>query len=488
MNRYRRAADFTALRLGRAVLAYLAVMVAIITLAPFRFESAPVHGLTTIWNWQDLVLNVLMFVPFGFVYQLTRPRGTPANWARVLLLGAGTSAAIEVAQLFSAERYTSLLDLATNTSGALLGAIAFRLLATRVQEDDTVRSLALELPLMGLVYLLIPLCWLIGLGSEGELRGLLVVVPALMAGAILGTVHAGHVRPDARPMWPGWLIATSVGWSLVALLPGAMGDLTVALPGTALTLATALLRDIGTRHAMQRSQTRRVELPTLRLLLPMYAAYLACSALWPLTGASPVWHGTLALALPGVEMTQPFVYRALEQVAAFTLVGYMAAEYRGRERGPRARTLRGMSKLVAWSAAASILLQTARGFSERDGASLSLLLLTLSAAAVGHWLYLLQRAHVRALVQRRALLERLSRAARDAAAEYASRPGSGPDVGVDLDLDEIFVPNELGLHHGVRGENMPEALTVRAGDRLPIAVHVADEHTRAHDIFKPSAE
>lgn len=486
MNRYRRAADFTALRLGRAVLAYLAVMVAIITLAPFRFERMPVHGLTAVWNRQDLILNVLMFVPFGFVYQLTRPRGTPANWFRVVLLGAGLSAAIEGAQLFSPSRYTSLLDLATNTGGALVGAVAFRLLATRVRDDDTVRSLALELPLMGLVYLLIPLCWLIGLGSEGGLRRLLVLAPALMAGGILGTVHAGHVHPNERPTWPWWLVATSVGWALVALLPGAMGDLTVAVPGTLLTLATALLRDIGTRHTIQRSHTRRVEVPTLRLLLPLYAVYLALSALWPLTGASPVWQSTFALALPSVELSQSFVYRALEQVAAFTLVGYMAAEYRGRERG--ARAVRRMWPLLAWSSAASVLLQTARGFHEHNAASLSLLLLTLSAAAVGHWLYVLQRAHVRALVQRRALLERLSRAARDAASEYASRSASGPKIGVHLDLDEIFVANERGLNHGVRGKDVSETLAMRAGDRLPVSVHVADEHARAHDIVKTSAE
>lgn len=416
--RYRRAADFTALRLGRAVLGYLAVMVAVITLAPFRFQATPAHGLTTIWNWQDLVLNVLMFVPFGFVYQLTRPRGAPPAWWPVLLLGAGLSGAIEVAQLFSPTRFTSLLDLGTNTAGALLGAWGFARLSSRVRGDDAVRILALELPLMGLVYLLIPLCWLIGLGSEGAQRLVLVLGPALMAGAILGTVHASSVRPDDthpsgtaikdRPGIPWWLVATSVGWSLVALGPGARGDLSVMVPGTALTLAAALLRDVGTRRAMRADRSRRVELPTLRVLLPLYATYLALSALWPLTDATPEWRGTLALLVPGVELSQPLVYRALEQVAAFTLVGYMGAEYYGREE-PRGRS--GMVRLALWGCTVSALLQVARGFHAQHGASLSLFVLTQIAGFFGQGVYLLQRAHVQALVHRRTLLERFRRAA-----------------------------------------------------------------------------
>ncbi|WP_053333553.1 VanZ family protein [Gemmatimonas phototrophica] len=415
--RYRRTADFTALRLGRAILGYLAVIVAIITLAPFRFASAPVHGLTSLWNWQDLILNVVMFMPFGFVYQLTRPRGTPFRWPKVLLLGAVLSGAIEIAQLFAPTRYTSLLDLATNTTGTLLGAWAFNALAARVRGDAAVRLLALELPLMGLVYLLVPLCWLIGLGSEAEVRRLLVLGPSVMAGAILGTVHASFVRhepgggprrftPPPRGI-PWWLVASTLGWSLVALVPGARGDLSVIVSGTLLTLASGFLRDIGTRRIVRAGGSRRLELPTLRMVLPIFAAYLALSALWPLTDATPVWHGALALTLPGVPLSQPLVYRALEQVAAFTLVGYMGAEYHGRE-DTNGGT--GVLRLAFWSGVAAVLLQAARGFHESHGASLSLLVLTQIAGVFGQWVYILQRAHVQALVKRRALLERLRQA------------------------------------------------------------------------------
>lgn len=406
--RYRRAADFTALRLGRAVLGYLGIVVAIITLAPFRFELWPTHGLSTIWSWSDLVLNVLMFVPFGFVYQLTRPRGTPTDWWRVLILGALLSGVIEVAQLFAPERFTSLFDVATNTVGALLGAWSFSLVSQRVRGDTAVQTLALELPLMGLVYLLIPLCWLIGFGSEGELRRLLVLGPGLVAGAVLGTVHAAYVHP-APPAW--WLLVTTLGWSVVALVPGARGDLSVIVPGAVLVLAVAMLRDIGTRRAMAQAgagRSRRFELPTLRLVMPLYAAYLTASALWPLAPDGTAWQGTYALMLPGTEPTMAQVFRALEQVAAFTLVGYMGAEYHGRD-PQRGRSI--LPRLIAWSVVTSALLQLARGFRADAGASLLLFVLTQIAATFGHVLYVLQRDHVQALVKRRTLLESFRKAA-----------------------------------------------------------------------------
>jgi len=409
--RFRRAADFTALRLGRAVLGYLGVVVAIITLAPFRFETAPVHGWSTVWSWSDLVLNVLMFTPIGFVYQLTRPRGTPTSWWRIVALGAGLSTSIELLQLFAPDRYTSLFDIATNTTGAVVGAAGFAIISQRVRGDTAIHTLALELPLMGLVYLLIPLCWLIGFGSDGELRRLLVLAPGLMAGGILGTVHAAYVQPSP-PAW--WLPVTTVGWALVAFVPGARGDLTVIVPGAVLVLAMAMLRDATIRRTLVAASAehgtganRRFELPTLRLVLPLYAAYLALSAVWPVAMDGLEWRGTLALMAPGVTPSTSMVFRALEQVAAFTLVGYMGAEYHGRGSAGVGAAL---PRIIGWSLVTSALLQIVRGFQSEAVASLSLFVLTQIAAAFGHVLYLLQRDHVQALVKRRTLLERFRRA------------------------------------------------------------------------------
>lgn len=402
--RFRRAADFTALRLGRAILGYLALTTAVITLAPFRFELRPAHGLTTIWSWSDLVMNVLMFVPFGFVFQLTRPRGAAADWRHVLLLGAGLSGAIETAQLFSPDRFSSAIDVATNTAGALLGAALFARVSRYVESDDTVQSLALELPLMGLVYLLVPLAWLLGLGSDGDERRVLLLLLALVAGAILGTVHGAYVAPASGRRPARWLLAFPMAWVLVSVVPGARGAWDIVMASLGVALAAAIWRD----EAMQRApdiSPRRFELPTVRLLLPVVAGYLALSSLWPLTDADLTWRGTLALMPPGVEIAQPIVYRALEHLAAFTLVGYIGAEFHGRD-SRRMREV--LPRVLGFTISASALLEVARGFHEAYGASALLFLLTQVAAVFGAYVYVLQRAHVRALVKRRQLLAELA--------------------------------------------------------------------------------
>jgi VanZ family protein len=407
----RRAADQTALRLGRALLGYLALMVGIITLAPFDFQSTPAHGWTTIWNRSDVVMNVLMFVPFGFAFQLTRPRGAPVDWPRVLLLGAALSGCIELAQLFAPQRYSSPYDLATNTLGAVLGAGVFAQLARRLPGTEAVRSFALELPLMGLAYQLIPLVWLVGLGADSDERRWLLLLPSAMAGAILGAVQAAYVAPQltlgntatAAPSSWRWLLVTLIGWAAMALPVAVRRDWALGLACITVLTGVALLRSLATTRLREMTPdggaARRFELPTLRLLLPVFAGYLTLSALWPVTDLSTAWQGSWTLVLPGATLNETLVYRALEQVAAFTLVGYMSAEFHGRDTLSLSRS---WPRVLAWALPVALLLQAGRGFRAGEGGSLSLLLLTQAAAIFGAWLYVLQRDHVRALVVRHA--------------------------------------------------------------------------------------
>jgi hypothetical protein len=74
----------------------------------------------------DLVLNLVLFIPFGvFVFAALEKRAYPA--ARTILLsviGAGfISAMFEVLQLFLSQRTSSIFDLGSNTAGALVGAL-----------------------------------------------------------------------------------------------------------------------------------------------------------------------------------------------------------------------------------------------------------------------------------------------------------------------------------------------------------------------------
>ncbi len=384
------------MRLGRAVLGYLAAVTLIITLAPFRFATVPQHGLTRLWDWPDIVMNIVMFVPIGFVYQLTRPAGARVRWLRVTLLGAALSGSIETAQLFEATRFTSLVDLATNTAGAVIGAWVYGVALRRLEGESTVRTLALELPLMGLVYLLVPLMWLTGLASENGARAWLVLPIVAFAGGILGTVYSAYLAPTRR-LSRGWLLLAATVWYVVALLPGRIRQTDLLFAGAAIMLGSAWLRSLATERHRQQDGTRRFELPTLRLVMPLFAAYLALSSLWPLGAADGMWHSMIAL-LPAVESSTTAIFVALEHIAAFTLVGYIVAEFYGRDLD-RYRQLVG--RVMRWGGGIVVLLEIARGFHPAYGASVLMVTFSLGAAAVGGWIYQLQRDHVRALLVRR---------------------------------------------------------------------------------------
>lgn len=76
----------------------------------------------------DAARNVVLFAGFGAVWVATAAPGRLRRaLLRVTLLGALLSATVEVAQLFSPVRWASVLDLATNTGGAFVGALAVAL-------------------------------------------------------------------------------------------------------------------------------------------------------------------------------------------------------------------------------------------------------------------------------------------------------------------------------------------------------------------------
>jgi VanZ family protein len=115
------------------------------TILPFRFTldleqaSAKAGTLAVMLRAPvsrvDLVSNVLLFLPWGFLFAgRLAGRGARPFWA---ILGATCggmvlSGLVECAQLFAPGRTPSLIDLATNTVGSTLGAVVGWPLARRV--------------------------------------------------------------------------------------------------------------------------------------------------------------------------------------------------------------------------------------------------------------------------------------------------------------------------------------------------------------------
>jgi glycopeptide antibiotics resistance protein len=69
---------------------------------------------------RDIILNAVLFIPFGYWY-VQQPSGRGSIW-RACAYGLALSIVLEFTQIFSHGRFPSATDVATNTLGALWGA------------------------------------------------------------------------------------------------------------------------------------------------------------------------------------------------------------------------------------------------------------------------------------------------------------------------------------------------------------------------------
>jgi VanZ family protein len=95
------------------------------------------HKKMLMWPWEespdkrdfrDISINILGFVPFGFVFAayLTLNRNVSHSTIVTILCGAAISLTIEILQEYIPGRDSGILDIITNTFGTFLGALLFR--------------------------------------------------------------------------------------------------------------------------------------------------------------------------------------------------------------------------------------------------------------------------------------------------------------------------------------------------------------------------
>ena len=189
----------TGSRLATALLAYVAAITAVVTLLPFQFAVPSQPRVMLSGGLVDVLANVALFLPLGFLYAVARQDANVAPH-KIALVAVAVSASIESIQIFEVTRYASLSDVVANGAGAYVGAALQRGFSRRIAMDaKTVGRLSLELPLMGLVYLLIPLLWLDGLAVAETATPLWPLFALGLFGAsLLAATQRHHFGPHHR--------------------------------------------------------------------------------------------------------------------------------------------------------------------------------------------------------------------------------------------------------------------------------------------------
>lgn len=370
------------------MLGYIVLLILLITWNPFTLALPEHFSLSLRIGPRDAIRNVLLFLPVGFLYCLTQ-----GSLRGAILLGLAVSAGAEIGQLFMSARTSSPVDLATNTLGAGMGAALYDLLATRIaMSPRLVGRLALEVPLMGLLYLLVPLLWINRLTDDGVSRWLLTGLIGICGAILLSdTFQQWWGPPGIRSV--GRVALAAAAWFFVGIGPSLVSQPiagVAALGGIA--LLTAVLAIVPKPTA-----DHRFERTTLLRLLPFFALYLMLAALWPALRPSGAWHGIFGLTDQIVLEDVTINFRLLEYLAAFTVLGYISAEWRGRAELSWRRDL---PRLLLVATVSALILELLVGFQSGPGASLLRPMIAICGAFFGGAIYHLQRDYVRSLLGR----------------------------------------------------------------------------------------
>jgi VanZ family protein len=377
----------TSARLFGTLLGYITLIILLLTLNPFYF-SRPEEIVFSFHNsLGNLISNILLFFPVGFLYRLTtRKRGA-------FLFGALLSLSIETVQFFIPARTSSIPDILANTIGAGLGAVFHDLLSARmVIPQGMLGRLRLETPLMGLIYLLTPLLWINVLAlHESPNRWLLTVLLGI-CGAIIFSNLFRYWWKSIEFRIAGYASLAAASWFIIGGGTTLLSSVPILGIGSGVTLLTAILTILP-----RTSADRRFERSTLKLMFPVFVVYLLLLALsFPLRPFD-TWHAIFGFTDRITDTSLQFLYPRVEHLAAFTVLGYMIAEWRGRlELSPS----QDLSRLFLVAISIALGLEILSGFQSGRGASLVRLVLGVTGALFGGAIYHMSREHIRFLLGR----------------------------------------------------------------------------------------
>jgi VanZ family protein len=219
-----------------ALAAYVVVLL-LATLMPFRIDPDPARvaeriarafpshfaGIDVI----DGARNVVLFAGWGVIWALTAAGGVRQIVLRATASGAAISTLVETLQLFSSNRNTNLLDVASNTAGSFAGAVTLITLVALASQRRSARSF------VGVPALLFA-------GTYGAAVALEAVIPLFRQ----QEEPIVHGSPLAR--FP----ATLAAFQLRSLFQFTASDLVIFLPAGA--LAVAALTEHGITYPVAR--------------------------------------------------------------------------------------------------------------------------------------------------------------------------------------------------------------------------------------------
>jgi glycopeptide antibiotics resistance protein len=373
---------------GTALFAYMMIIILVITLAPFRYHLPPKYGLIWFWNYKEVLQNVFLFMPFGFLIHTVIGKNNRHYLLVTFLLGALLSSFVEINQIFIYRRMTSLIDVAANATGAFLGALFYLGLKKRLSKISG--KIILEIPLMNLLFLLIPLLWLSGLAIGKEMQRIVLFLPLGLMGTLLIS-DVFHNRAQNQNMRNKALfVLMFLGWFITGALPALLEFPKIILLFSAVLGATILLF-IFIPKKKRRADTR-FELRSLKKIVPVYFIYLILLNRWPIKSFS--FNYDFAFVPPDLFSNSDldYIIRTIQLFSSFTIVGYILYQYLNR-----AHPTQTVTKLIVSLLVIALVIELPRGFHPSQQAAFINVFFNFFWGLFGALIYILQLHYFKVL-------------------------------------------------------------------------------------------
>ena len=363
-------------RLSRVLLFYWLGIIAVIVLAPFRFDPR-----------LEPLARALLFIPLGFLFPLTVQGRNPKPFP-VMALGALLGGAFAAIRYSEAQRLTTTVMIAASGIGAGLGASILQAANHRIAHSGRLAGrLSLEIPLVALIYMLLP-----PLLTASLLGDDLSLVPLGLLGArLIAAAYEHHFAPGGVFRRDS-IVVVAMGWMTLGVFP-------VVLRSPALGLALVLLVGMTTWRAASTPVVhtsgieRRFEADTLRKSVPSIVAYFIVSIGLPLPDGASEWR--MAMAFSGSGDLSRQLIALLDPIASLAMLGYVLAEARGRRELPFLKTA---PRIAVECAAVAVLMEVSHGFQPATGASALQFLLAVAGGVLGAGIYHSQRERLQSIL------------------------------------------------------------------------------------------
>ena len=367
--------------LGAALLFYILIVTLLFTLAPYNYSFTQLNNLNKFFDFQliDSIVNVILFIPIGFLLFPILPERK--KYLSVILFGFLFSCFIEFNQIFIPTRRPGLNDILTNTLGALFGSLGHQYIKKYIQ-DRSERLVHLGIPVMNILFLMIPLLWLSSFAAdyEGD-RLLLLLLLGIIAAILVCEIYINRI-PEKNFINLILFIALLSIWYLISIFPALVKN-----PGIILFLVPInIFAFFRMKYESKVKNDKRFELKTLNKIIPLFILYILLLSQWPLSIPEKSFqfnwftdyriqgHYTLAL------------YRYIEYFTSFSIVGYLLSEYINRSKNQLYKSRR----VLLWLLILVILLEILRGFHPGYSATLENIIVTFVWGIFGAGIYLMQ--------------------------------------------------------------------------------------------------